>query len=131
MGRVRRFHAIIVMNLKEDLMATQVYEVVEIELADGTKLQLRPLKIKLLREFMKRFSEGVVESDINDSDESMDLLVDCVEIAMKQYAPDMASKEKLEDVLDLPTIYKIIEVASGIKLNDPNLVAAAGLVGTN
>jgi hypothetical protein len=119
------------MNLREDLMATQVYEVVEIELADGTKLQLRPLKIKLLREFMKRFSEGVVESDINDSDESMDLLVDCVEIAMKQYAPDMASKEKLEDVLDLPTIYKIIEVASGIKLNDPNLVAAAGLVGTN
>lgn len=112
-------------------MATQVYEVVEIELADGTKLELRPLKIKLLREFMKRFSTGIADTDINDSDDSMDLLVDCVEIAMKQYKPEIAKKETLEDVLDLPTIYKIIEVASGIKLNDPNLVAAAGLVGTN
>lgn len=113
-------------------MATQVYEIVEIELADGTKLQLRPLKIKLLREFMKKFTAGVTDSNIDDSDESMDLLVDCVQIAMKQYKPELAeSKEDLEDVLDLPTIYKIIEIASGIKLNDPNLIAAAGLVGTN
>jgi hypothetical protein len=113
-------------------MATQVYEVVEIELPDGTKLQLRPLKIKLLREFMKTFSSGASAANIDDSDSSMDLLVDCVQIAMKQYNPKLAeSKEDLEDVLDLPTIYKIIEVASGIKLNDPNLMAAAGLVGTN
>jgi hypothetical protein len=125
------FYAIIIVKPIGGLMATQVYEVVEIELADGTKLQLRPLKIKLLREFMKTFSSGASQANIDDSDSSMDLLIDCVEIAMKQYKPDMASKEVLEDVLDLPTIYKIIEVASGIKLNDPNLMAAAGLVGTN
>lgn len=29
----------------------------------------------------------------------------------------------LEDVLDLETIYKVIEVCGGIKLNDPNLIA--------
>ena len=49
---------------------------------------------------------------------------------IKQYNPEIATKEKLEDVIDLPTVYKIIEVAAGIKLNDPNALAAA-LVGTN
>jgi hypothetical protein len=32
--------------------------------------------------------------------------------------------------MDLPTVYKVIEVAAGIQLNDPNALAAA-LVGTN
>jgi hypothetical protein len=31
----------------------------------------------------------------------------------------------------MPTVYKVIEVASGIKLNDPNLLAAAALAGQN
>lgn len=111
-------------------MATSVYEIVEIELQDGTKLEVKPLKIKFLREFMKEFQKIGDEKIAEDNLKSMDLLLDCAVIAMKQYNPELASKEKLEDTIDLPTIYKIIEVAAGIKLNDPNLVAAA-LVGTN
>jgi hypothetical protein len=42
----------------------------------------------------------------------------------------LATKEQLEELIDLPTVYKVIEVAAGIKLNDPNALAAA-LVGTN
>ena len=38
-------------------MATTVYETTDIELLDGTKLKMRPLKISLLREFMKKFAE--------------------------------------------------------------------------
>lgn len=107
-------------------MATSVYEVVEIELIDGSKLSLRPLKISLLRKFMKKF-QGLENIEIaSDNDKSMDLLLDCVSIAMEQYKPDLTEKEKLEEVIDLPTIYKIIEIASGVKLNDPNLIAAAG-----
>jgi len=49
---------------------------------------------------------------------------------MKQYKPEIADKVKLEDLIDLPTVYKVIEVAAGIKLNDPNALAAA-LVGAN
>jgi hypothetical protein len=60
----------------------------------------------------------------------MDLLVTCATIAMKQFDEELATKEKLEDILDLPTVYKIIEVAAGIKLNDPNALAAA-LAGAN
>ena len=111
-------------------MATTLYDTEIIELIDGTQITLRPLNIKLLREFMKTFTAGAnVEQE--DEDHSLDLLVACVGIAMKQYKPELANdKERLEDLLDLPTIYKIIEVASGIKLNDPNLMAAAGLSGT-
>jgi hypothetical protein len=60
----------------------------------------------------------------------MDLLLNCAAIAMKQYNPELAVKEKLQEVIDLPTIYKVIEIAAGIKLNDPNALAAA-LGGTN
>jgi hypothetical protein len=49
---------------------------------------------------------------------------------MKQYNSELATKEQLEEIMDLPTVYKVIEVAAGIKLNDPNALAAA-LVGTN
>lgn len=107
-------------------MATSVYEVVEIELIDGTKLTLRPLKITLLRDFMKKF-QGLDNIEVaSDNNKSMDLLMDCIQIAMQQYYPDLANdRAKLEDVIDLPTVYKIIEIASGVKLNDPNLLAAA------
>ncbi len=38
-------------------MASSVYEVVEVELQDGTKVEMKPLKIKFLRDFMKEFQK--------------------------------------------------------------------------
>ena len=111
-------------------MATSVYEVVEIELQDGTKIEMKPLKISILRDFMKEFQKISDENIAEDNIKSMDLLLDCAVIAIKQYKPEIADKAKLEDLIDLPTVYKVIEVAAGIKLNDPNALAAA-LVGTN
>lgn len=111
-------------------MATSVYEIVEVELIDGTKISMRPLKISLLRDFMKEFQKIGDEKIAEDNIKSMDLLLDCAVIAMKQYNPELATKEQMEDLIDLPTVYKIIEVAAGIKLNDPNALAAA-LAGTN
>lgn len=106
-------------------MATSVYDVVEVELIDGTKIKMRPLKISLLREFMTEFQKIGEEEIAEDNIKSMDLLLDCAVIAMKQYNEDLAQKDKLEDIVDLPTVYKIIEIAAGIKLNDPNALAAA------
>jgi hypothetical protein len=111
-------------------MATSVYETVEIQLQDGTEITLKPLKISILREFMKEFDKISDEKIASDNIKSMDLLLGCAVIAMKQYKPELAEKAKLEEVIDLPSIYKVIEVAAGIKLNDPNLLAAA-LAGTN
>lgn len=118
-------HDIIVLNRERDKMATEIYEIVEVELLDGSKIKLRPLNIKLLREFMNKFSSGISQGDADSTDQSMDLLIDCVQIAMKQYKPELAeNKETLEDLVDLPTVYKIIEIASGIKLNDPKVIQA-------
>ncbi len=110
-------------------MATTVYETTEIELLDGTKIRMRPLKISLLREFMNKFGEVAEVAD--DNDKSMDILLECVQIAMKQYAPDLSTdRERLEDSIDLPSVYKVIEAASGIKFDDAGNLTA-GLPGTN
>lgn len=91
----------------------------EIVLFDGTKIKARPLKISFLREFMKKFEEIIAVEE--DNDKSLGILVDCVQIALKQYSPELAEDRKsLEDNLDLPTVYQIIEAASGVKLADTN-----------
>ena len=96
-------------------MATTVHEAQEVVLIDGTKVTVRPLKISLLRPFMKKF-EGVAKV-AEDNEKSMTLLVECVQIAMEQYKPELAGDiQKLEELLDLPTVYKIVEAASGINL---------------
>ena len=98
-------------------MATTVNEEKELTLIDGTKIKVRPLKISLLRPFMKKF-EGIAEVAA-DNDKSMNLLMECVQIAMKQYNPELADDVKaLEDNIDLPTVYKIVEEASGVKLGE-------------
>jgi hypothetical protein len=99
-------------------MATNTYESQELSLMDGTKITVRPLKISLLRPFMSKFEK--VAEVAEDNEKSMTLLIECVEIAMKQYSPELADVKKLEEVLDLPTVYKIIEAASGVKLQDAN-----------
>lgn len=111
-------------------MATSVYETIEIELLDGSKIKMRPLKISLLREFMKKFETITEVADNNDA--SMDLLIDCVQIAMKQYAPELAeNRESIEDNMDLPSVYKVIEAAAGIKLDDQGNPMMAGTLGKN
>jgi len=93
-------------------MATTTYETETVTLIDGTEIQLRPLKISLLRKFMKTFEK--VAAVAEDNDKSMNLLIDCVQIALEQYKPELAKdKAALEEILDLPTVYKIIEAASG------------------
>ena len=100
-------------------MATTTYEAKKLILMDGTEISVRPLKISLLRPFMTKF-EGIA-AVAEDNEKSMTLLIECVQIAMEQYSPDLSKDiAKLEEVLDLPTVYKIIEAASGVKLADAN-----------
>ena len=101
-------------------MATTINEEKEISLIDGTVIKIRPLKISLLRDFMKKFESIAAVADNNEK--SIDLLLECVTIALKQYKPELATDAKaLEDLLDLPTVYAIVEEASGVKLGDTAL----------
>jgi inhibitor of KinA sporulation pathway (predicted exonuclease) len=100
-------------------MATTVNEKKVLTLIDGTQIEVRPLKISLLREFMKKFEQIAKVAD--DNDKSMDILMECVQIAMRQYSPELAVDVKtLEDNLDLPTVYKIVEEASGVNMSAIN-----------
>ena len=91
----------------------------ELTLIDGTKIKVRPLKISLLRPFMKKFEQ--VAAVAEDNEKSMTLLIECVQIAMEQYKPELAKDlNALEEIMDLPTVYKVIEAASGVKLTDAN-----------
>lgn len=109
-------------------MATQVYETSEITLLNGETVSMRPLKISLLRKFMKKFE--AITDVAADNDKSMDILIDCVQIAMEQYKPELAAdKAALEDNLDLPSVYKVIEAASGIKFDDQGNAKATGILG--
>ena len=98
-------------------MATTVNEEKTVTLIDGTKVKVRPLKISLLRPFMKKF-EGA-----EDNEKSMNILMECIQIAMQQYKPEIAEDlAALEENMDLPTVYQIIEEASGVKLSDAALL---------
>ena len=111
-------------------MATQVYETSEITLIDGRVIKMRPLKISLLRDFMKKFE--TIAKVAENNDKSMDVLIDCVQIAMKQYDPELAGdRVAIEDNMDLPSVYAVIEAASGIKFDDAGNARATGILGQN
>ena len=97
-------------------MATEIYNKGNIFLIDGTELEIIPLKIYYLREFMSVF-DGMKQA--SDDDEAIDILTECVKICMKQYYPELSiNKEAVEDNIDLPTIYKIVDIAAGIKIKE-------------
>ena len=105
-------------------MAVTTHEPKKIKLIDGTEIEIKPLKISLLKPFTKKFQELAAVAD--DNDKSMDILLDCVMIAFQQFAPEYAEdRKKVEDNIDLPTVYQVIETASGIQLADAADVLSA------
>ncbi len=110
-------------------MATTVYDIVEIELSNGETISIKPLPIKQLRKFM----DAIKEMDAEDTTEenAMDLFIKAAMICLEVFKPELSQdKDKFEDVVEVPTMMKILEVCGGLKLTDPNLLGAA-LVGTN
>lgn len=95
-------------------MATELYDTVTLKLQDGSEVECKPLKIKYLRKFMTSFAKMTPEVR-QDGEKAIDVLFECATVAFAQFRPDLKA-EDLEDVLDLPTLYKVIEVASGIKM---------------
>lgn len=54
-----------------------------------------------------------------DDDQAIFFLSECARIAMQQYYPKISTIAELEDSFDLKTIYKILDVAAGIKVGNP------------
>jgi hypothetical protein len=96
-------------------MPTEIYKTSVIELFDGTELYITPLKIKYLKLFLQEFEN--VKTAKND-DEAIDYLCRCATITMRQYCPSIKTQDQLEDNIDMPTIYKLLDYSAGIKINE-------------
>lgn len=105
-------------------MATRVYDITTIHTIDGEEIEASPLKIKYLRQFMDAFVEI---KNAKDEDSQLLVLCQCCAIAMKQYKPEIATVAGIEDNFDVKTIYKIMDAAGGIKMeNTPEKEIEAG-----
>jgi hypothetical protein len=114
-------------------MANTVYSVKDITLQDDTDITLRPNSIKLQREFMKAFNKM---EQVKTEDEGYDVFMDLASICLRRqlitrFEEDITKgpgakkyKEYLEDVLDMETIYEVLDVCGGIKV-DPKAIAQA------
>lgn len=128
-------------------MATKAFTATEIALQDDTDVTIRPLPIGRLRRFMDAWKEI---ANVTEDDDGYNVFVNCCGIALEhefkgkfdalkatveqQKNGEFLSeeyREYLEDVLDLETIYVILDVAGGIKLNDPKVVEAASQMTEN
>lgn len=96
-------------------MATKVYESGFIQLIDGTVLHIAPLKIIYLREFMDEFATF---SKAQSEEETIAILLNCGVVAMKQYYKEINTPEMLEDVIDMDTLYDLLDYSAGIKLKN-------------
>lgn len=128
-------------------MATRIYNEKFVSLQDGTEVRLRPLPIGPLRRFMQAW-KGFEDAD--DEDDGFDVFINCSGIALEDdfkgkfdalkaseseakkgavLSPEY--KSYLESVLELDTIYEILDVCGQIKLNfDPKVMEAAAEVAT-
>lgn len=95
-------------------MATKIYNTAVVRLIDGTPIEIRPLSLKYLRQFMEVFE--MMRTARND-DEAMVVLSECALVAMRQFYPSIETIVDLEDMMDLPTVYEILDVTAGIKIN--------------
>lgn len=130
-------------------MAKTVYDTETITLQGGKEVTLMPLAIGRLRRFMKAWGDF---ANVTEEDQVFDIYINCCGIALeKSFEEDFNKlsdtekvlsddyREHLEDVLDMDTIYKILDVCGGLKLNDPKLLEEAekiaresqGLAGKN
>ena len=96
-------------------MATKVYNSAIINTIDGEQIYITPLKIKYLRLFMDEFKKMQSASDTD----GFEFVSKCAAIAMMQYKPEIKTADDVEDNFDLPTLYKVLEIAAGINIKDP------------
>ena len=81
---------------------------------DGSEIYVTPLKIKYLRRFMEDFE------DVKNAETDFDAIyriLKCIFGMMKQFKPEVVTIDQLEELVDLPTMYDIMDIAAGIKMS--------------
>ena len=96
-------------------MPTEIYKRRYVHTVDGIEIEIIPLAIKYMKELMYEFED--IQSAQNN-EETLQVLCECVRIAMKQYRPEISkSIEDVENNFDVKGMYKVLEYSAGIKIN--------------
>lgn len=113
-----------------------IYTVEEIQLqawvdekGDPKPIRIYPLVIKKFRKLGKILEKLQSDPDKELSEEDkeltfLDVLLQATAFAMETYEPALSTVDVLSDYVDMPTMEHILDIAAGVKLNDPNLQAA-------
>ena len=76
---------------------------------------------------MKAFLEVIKKADEPNAteDEVLEVFIEAGMVCLKQLKPELSEDRDLfEELIEVPTLMKILEVAGGLKLNDPNQLVA-------
>ena len=53
-----------------------------------------------------------------NDDQAIAVLTECAVVCMKQIYPKIKTRKSLEDSIDLPSVYKLLDICAGIKIKD-------------
>lgn len=118
-------------------MTTRVYTIEEIELQDWEKpVRVHPLTIKKFRKLADILQQLTpTEEDKKKkgfkNKEFLDVMLEATAFAMETFEPELGTVAALEEHVDMPTMERILDIAAGVKLNDPNQQAVPGMAGTS
>lgn len=118
-------------------MTTRVYTIEELELQDWEKpVRIHPLTIKKFRKLADILQQLTpTEEDRKKrgfkNKEFLDVMLEATAFAMETFEPELSDIEKLTEHVDMPTMERILDIAAGVKLNDPNPQVAPGMAGTS
>lgn len=99
----------------------QVYEEKKVKLQGWPKpITIRPLVIKQFRRVAAMLDNIQKPDEAHQDSLVVDILLEATAIAMETYEPKLSKVEDLEDYVDMATMEHILNVATGVKINDPN-----------
>jgi len=111
--------------MKGVYMTKKVYEEDQVKLQGWAKpVIIRPLVITQFRRVAKVLDNMINPDDDHKESLMVDILIEATAIAMETFEPKLSKPEVLEDHVDMATMEHILNVATGVKLNDPNPTTA-------
>jgi hypothetical protein len=94
-------------------MPTSMYEIDYAYDIDNNKIEISPLKLKYYKRFMDKY---LTLKTIDSEDVVIDVLSECVCIAMQQYRPNTyENAEDIQNNFDIHNIHKVIDMGIGKK----------------
>lgn len=119
-------------------MTKRIYDVEEIVLqgwndenGNPKPISLSPLVIKKFRKLAQIFEDAKNVPEGEEEKPFLDVMLKATAYAMETFEPALSDPDVLADYVDVGTLQYILDIAAGVKFDDPNLTAALTTSGKN